>query len=72
MEPEMSNEPKYPDVAVRLVGFDANVFAIIGTVAKALRRTKGEGAAEAYRVEAMNAASYDEVLQITMRTVEVE
>jgi hypothetical protein len=65
-------EPKFPDVTVQLSGEDGNVYAVIGRVAKAIRRAHGDAAADAYWNEARNAGSYDEVLQLTMRTVEVE
>lgn len=63
--------PKYPDVTVRLTGNDGNAFAIIGNVARHLRRAHGAKAADAYRNEAMKQDSYDALLRFTMQTVEV-
>ena len=34
----MSNEPKYPNVKVQLVGGDGNAFAVLGACSKAARR----------------------------------
>lgn len=64
------DEPKY-DVKVELVGQDGNAFAIMGRVARALRTQVGGGAADAYTQAAMASQSYDELLQLTMRTVHV-
>lgn len=64
-------EVKYPHVHVQLTNEDGNVFALIGKVSKALKRAgEREGAAE-FTEAAMKAGSYDEVLQLCMRTVEV-
>ncbi|MDO8706263.1 MAG: hypothetical protein Q7J84_15080, partial [Sulfuricaulis sp.] len=63
---------RHPDVTVQLSGEDGNVFFIIGRVSKALRRAGYTEDAEAYRKNCMAAKSYDEVLQITMATVETE
>lgn len=64
------DEPRY-DVKVELVGQDDNAFAIMGRVARALRTQVGRGAADAYTQAAMASQSYDELLQLTMRTVHV-
>lgn len=66
-----SNTPRYPDVEVELIGTDGNAFALIGKVAKALRREVSREASDAFRSEAMIQGSYDELLQLIMRTVEV-
>ena len=60
---------KYPDVDVQLSGEDGNVFSIIGRVSKALRTAGHDEAADAFANEAMDQASYDDVLQLVMRTV---
>jgi hypothetical protein len=62
---------KYPDVTVQLTGVDGNAMLIVGRVAKAIRRVHGNEAATAYVNEATS-GSYDDLLQVTMRTVEVE
>jgi hypothetical protein len=63
--------PTYPHVAVQLTGGDGNVFAIIGTVARALRRQVSADAATAFTNAATACGSYDEVLNLTMNTVDV-
>jgi hypothetical protein len=68
----MTTECTYPDVTVHLTGTDGNVFAIIGAVQKAIRRAHGSGAASAFATEAMAQPSYDAVLRLVMRTVEVD
>lgn len=67
-----TEEPRFPNVTVELVGEDGNAFAIIGAVSKALRRG-GATADEVgeFRTEAMS-GDYDNVLQTCMRWVEVE
>jgi len=62
---------KYPDVAVKLVGEDGNVFSVIGRVARGLRRGGHADAAVAFEEAAFNADSYDEVLRLAMSYVEV-
>jgi hypothetical protein len=63
---------KYPDVEVQLSGEDGNVFSIIGRVSKAIRRKHGEPAAKEFREAATSCHSYDEVLQLCVKTVNVE
>jgi len=63
---------RYPDVSVGLVGQDGNVFNLLGLTRRAMRA----GGVPAVEVEAfMSAAtscgSYDEVLALIGRTVEV-
>lgn len=65
------DDPKYPDVEVQLSGEDGNAFFIIGRVGAALRRQHGRGAAEEFANEAFDQPSYDAVLQLVMRTVNV-
>jgi len=64
-------EIKFPQVKVQLTGKDGNVFNLIGIVAKALRSQVSEAAAIEFRNAAMDSSSYDEVLQLIMRTVDV-
>jgi hypothetical protein len=63
--------PKFPDVEVQLSGEDGNVFAIIGRVRRALKSAGHADAAETYSKAAMACKSYDEVLRLTMETVDV-
>lgn len=63
--------PKYPDVEVQLSGRDGNVFGIIGDVTGALRRAGHREAAKEFAGAAMNAESYDEVIQLALDTVDV-
>lgn len=62
---------KYPDVEVELSGQDGNAVLIIGRVAKALRRAGHADAADEFSRDARASGSYDELLQLAMRTVEV-
>lgn len=62
----------YPDISVRLTGMDGNAFGIIARVEGAIRKAHGRNAADAFRSKAMQQDSYDRLLQLVMRTVEVE
>lgn len=64
-------EIKHPDVKVKLVGEDGNVFSIMGRVGKALKRAGYPESAKAYYDEVMKAKDYDDALGITMTYVEV-
>lgn len=63
---------KFPEVTVQLVGSDGNAFAIIGAVAKAMRRAGIEKAhIDSFILEATS-GDYDHLLQTAMSTVNVE
>jgi hypothetical protein len=64
--------PKFDSVNVSLIGKDGNAFAILGAVAKAMRKA-GVGASEidAYQKQAMS-GDYNHLLRVTMDTVNVE
>ena len=55
----------------KLTGTDGNVFSIIGTVTKCLRRHGQADKAQEFAAKAMSAGSYDEVLAMTFDYVEV-
>lgn len=59
-------------VAVRLVGEDGNVFAMIGRVLAALREADRVQDANEFRDQAFAATSYDEVLVLVTEYCEVE
>lgn len=59
-------------VTVRLTGANGNVYNLIGLVRRALDRAGERAAATAFTNAARKCGSYDEVLQLIMRTVEVE
>lgn len=64
-------EPKYPKVAVKLVGEDGNAVSIMARVAQAMRRAgipKKE--IDAFMAEAMS-GDYNNVLQTCMKWVTV-
>lgn len=61
---------KFPNVKVRLVGEDGNAFAIMGRVTSAMRKsgcTKEQ--IDEYRESAMS-GDYDNLLRVTMETVD--
>ena len=64
-------QPTYPHVHVQLTGADGNAFAIIGAVAKALRRDVGPDAATTFTTAAFACGSYDDLLRLAMTTAEV-
>lgn len=59
------------DVRVKLTGTDGNVFAIIGKVSRALKDAGFREEARAFEQECFGAGSYDEVLVLCMKTVDV-
>ena len=63
----MENKP-----VVELSGHDGNVFNIIGRVIKILKRAGLDDNAKNFSRRALNAQSYDEVLQLAMEYCEVE
>ena len=64
--------PKFPEVEVQLSGNDGNAFAIMGAVAKAMKRAGvSKEDVDQYQVDAMGSESYDALLQTTMKTVTV-
>lgn len=64
-------QPLYPDVEVQLTGGDGNVFGIIGSVSRELKRAGHRDAATEFVNTAMSSGSYDEVLQLCMKYVDV-
>ena len=56
----------------KLIGEDGNVFSIIGSVSKALKRSGQPEKATEFTNKAFSAESYDKVLQLAMEYVEVE
>lgn len=63
---------KHPEIEVQLTGTDGNVFALMGTVTRALRRA-GINSTEIkeFTDEVTNSESYDHALQTMMRWVSV-
>lgn len=65
------NNVKFPEIEVELVGTDGNAFALMGRVAKALRRHGvDEDEIDAMRDECMS-GDYDHLLQTLMEWVSV-
>ena len=63
--------PKFPDVEVQLSGNDGNAFAILGAVAKAMKRAGlSKEDVNEFQSEAMS-GDYDHLLQTAMKTVSV-
>ena len=56
---------------VKLTGIDGNVFNIIGTVARALRNAGQPDAAAEFSKQAFASQSYDAVLQLCFKYVDV-
>lgn len=55
----------------QLVGTDGNVFSIIGKISKTLRRARLSEQADEFTNKVFDAGSYDEVLQLAFKYVEV-
>ena len=72
---KVKDEPICTGVTVRLVGEDGNVFAIIGRVSEAIRRSRlpnRHQLAKQFVEEATSQKSYDDVLILCMKYVDVE
>lgn len=72
MESDVQQGPTYPEVTVRLSGEDGNVHHLIGLVARALRQAGHREAASEFTRDALRSTSYDDVLQLIMRTVDTQ
>ncbi len=65
------SEPKFPNVRVKLVGEDGNVFAIIGRVCRALRQGGANDVdVKAFTDEIQAVSSYDDALVVVMHWVD--
>ena len=64
--------PKAPGVKCKLIGADSNVFNLMGIVLRELNKAGFTDIAKEYQERCLNATSFDEVLRITMDTVEIE
>lgn len=62
---------KYPDVKVKLVGEDGNAYLILGRTVRALKKAGHADAVEVYK-KAATAGDYDNLLRVTMETVDVD
>jgi hypothetical protein len=70
-ENNVTTEPKYPHVKVKLVGRDGNAFAILGCVARAMRRNGiSDADVKAFMAEATS-GDYDHLLATALRWVSV-
>ena len=64
--------PQFPDVHVQLSGHDGNVFAIIGRVRSALRKSgASQEQVDNFTKEVTSAGSYEDALATVMRWVNV-
>ena len=64
--------PRYGHVTVKLCGENGNAFAVIGAVAKALRREVDRAAADEWVEAAWAAGDYDALLRLALAWVDVE
>ncbi|MER0443031.1 hypothetical protein ABR738_00320 [Streptomyces sp. Edi4] len=62
--------PEYPDMEVQLSSAGGNAYHLIGLVRRALRQAGHSEAAATFAASATQSASYDDLLQLIMRTVE--
>jgi hypothetical protein len=62
---------RYPNVTVVLCGEDGNAFSIMGRVSRALRRAGASDAEIAAYISEATAGDYNDLLQTTMKWVEV-
>jgi len=63
--------PRFPDVRVPLSGQDSNTGAIMGRVTRALERAGHGEYADEFRAAVFDCESYDAVIRLVMRWVQV-
>ncbi|GAA1111413.1 hypothetical protein [Streptomyces javensis] len=68
---QQAQGPTHPDVTVQLSGEDGNAHYVIGRVRRALREAGHAEAAAEFASAALRSESYDDLLQLAMRTVDV-
>lgn len=65
-------DPRYPDITVPMTGEDGNAFAIMGRVTRTLRHAGVPAETiDEFRAAVFACESYDAVLQLVMRWVNV-
>lgn len=65
-------EVKHPEVRVRLIGTDGNIFALIGRVRRAMGKARlPSEEIDKFSQEVTDSGSYDQALQTIMRWVDV-
>lgn len=63
---------KFPEVEVKLIGEDGNAYAIMAAVQKAMRKAEiPQHEIDSYLNKSLNSKSYDELLQVALKTVTV-
>lgn len=66
-------QPRYPDITVKLIGTDGNIFSLVGAVRRALLKANVPQTEISEFIDAiMDCDCYDEALCIILQTVEVE
>lgn len=64
---------KYPNITVKLVGEDGNIFNLMGKVQKALKKAGVSKEEQSQFLEEVSQSnSYDQALQVIMEWMEVE
>ena len=66
-----TDQPKYPEINIELVGQDGNAYSILGRCTDALRRNGLRDQVEAFRKEATS-GDYDNVLRTVMAWFSVD
>ena len=67
----MCNSIKHPDISVRLVGQDGNIFNLMGIVSRALRTNGFGDEVDDFVSEVTSSKSYHEALAVMMQWVNV-
>ena len=67
----MCNSIKHPDITVRLVGQDGNIFNLMGIIARALRKNGYGDEVNNFIAEVTSSESYHEALAVMMQWVNV-
>jgi hypothetical protein len=67
----LTDQPKYPEINIQLVGQDGNAYSILGRCTDALKRNGLRDQVEAFRKEATS-GDYDNVLRTVMAWFSVD
>lgn len=68
----MPSQPKWPEIAIPMIGEDSNAFSIIGRCLRLAKNYLSEEELLEFQTEAVNCNSYEQLLQTVMHWFSVE
>lgn len=68
-----TRNPIYPNITAKLSDRDGNIFSVLGTVSKSLRKNKvPEAEIDKFTTEALNASCYHTAIQVCFKWVNIK